>query len=52
MATAPKAIRRMQIVRESEMPKDACQTPGKTVFEFYFSRNKSLRILKLKHTNF
>jgi len=32
MATAPKAIRRMQIVRESEMPKDACQTPGGTMF--------------------
>ena len=27
-STAPKAIRRMQIARESELPKDACQTPG------------------------
>jgi len=28
----PKAIRRMQIQRESDMPKDACHTPGGTVY--------------------
>ena len=31
-STAPKAIRRMQIARESELPKDVCQTPGGTLF--------------------
>ena len=39
MATAPKAIRRMQIARESEMPKDACQTPGKQILKSFFLKN-------------
>ena len=29
-SSAPKAIRRLQINNESDLPKDACQTPGKT----------------------
>ena len=28
-SSAPKAIRRMQIQRESDLPNDASQTPGK-----------------------
>ena len=28
-SSAPKAIRRLQIQKESDLPKDACQTPGR-----------------------
>lgn len=31
-SSAPKAIRRLQIQKESDLPKDACQTPGGTMF--------------------
>jgi hypothetical protein len=31
-SSAPKAIRRIQVQRESDLPENACQTPGGTMF--------------------
>ena len=32
-SSAPKAIRRLQIQKESDLPKDACQTPGRLFYK-------------------
>ena len=47
-ATAPKQIRRMQIARESELPKDACQTPG-TIRPCSVSYNSNFRRNHVRH---